>query len=142
MNKFIKYLLYFLVALAIILAIGWFAFLNVPKASSQGKTADFQLSSAELFQAFEQDEAAANTKYIGKIIELSGTIEDISEDEQGAAVVLLSAGEDALGGVLCTMELSEKEKTLAKQPGESIRLKGVCTGMLMEVVLNKGVLLE
>lgn len=141
MNKFVKYILYAIAAIIIIGGIAWFAFLNVPKASSQGKTADFKVPATELFQAFETDEAASNAKYIGKIIDVSGTIEEISTDEQGAAVVLLAGGGD-FGGVLCTLEPSQTEKIKAKDFGDDITIKGVCTGMLMEVVVNKGVIVE
>ena len=138
MNKFIKYLLYIIIAIALLGTMAWFAFLNVPKASSQGKTADFQLPATELYQAFEADEEASNAKYISKIIDVTGTIEEISTDEQGAAVVLLAGGD--FGGVLCTLEKSQSEKIKAKKLGDTITIKGVCTGMLMEVVLNKGVI--
>ena len=140
MNRFVKFLLYTIVAIALLGAIAWFAFLNVPKASSQGKTADFKLPATELYQAFETDEEASNAKYISKIIDVSGIIEDISTDEQGAAVVLLAGGD--FGGVLCTLEKSQSEKIKAKKLGDNITIKGVCTGMLMEVVVNKGVIVE
>lgn len=141
MNKFIKFILYAIVAILLLGGIAWFAFLNVPKASSQGKTAEFTVPAAELFQAFEADETASNAKYIGKIIDVSGTIEEITTDEQGAPVVLLAGGGD-FGGVLCTLESSQAEKIKAKSFGDQITIKGVCTGMLMEVVVNKGVIVE
>ena len=140
MNKFIKYLLYALVAIALLGTIAWFAFLNVPKASSQGKTAEFTVPATELFQAFEANEEASNAKYIGKIIDVSGTIEEITTDEQDAPVVLLAGGD--FGGVLCTLEGSQKEKIKTKKFGDQITIKGVCTGMLMEVVVNKGIIVE
>jgi len=135
MNKFIKYLLYALVAIALLGAIAWFAFLNVPKASSQGKTADFTLPATELFQAFDTDEAAGNAKYISKIIDVTGIIEEITTDEQGAPVVLLAGGGD-FGGVLCTLEKSQAAKIKGKDFGDEITIKGVCTGMLMEIPKN------
>ena len=141
MNKFLKFFLYAIIGLLLIGAIAWFAFLNVPKASSQGKTADFTLPATELYQAFETAEEASNAKYISKIIDVTGTIEDITTDEQGAPVVLLAGGGD-FGGVLCTLEKSQAEKIKAKDFGDAITNKGVCTGMLMEVVVNKGVIVE
>lgn len=141
MNKFLKYFLYVIVAVIILGGIAWFAFLNVPKASSKGKTAEFTIPATELFQAFEANETASNAKYIGKIIEVSGTIEEISTDEQGAPVVLL-AGAGDFGGVLCTLEGSQAAKIKTKDFGDEITIKGVCTGMLMEVVVNKGIIVK
>jgi len=45
-------------------------------------------------------------------------------------------------GVLCTLEMSEKEKISGKKVGELITVKGVCAGMLFEVVLNRCTLME
>lgn len=141
MNKFLKYSLYFLAILLVVSIIGYFAFMNAPKASSQGKTADFTMPATELYQAFEQDEETSNGKYIGKIIDVTGTIEEISTDEQGAPVILLASA-DGMGGVLCTLEPSQAEKVKGKDFGDEITIKGVCTGMLMEVVVNKGIVVE
>jgi len=55
---------------------------------------------------------------------------------------LLEANKDGIGGVLCTLEGSQKEKASKLEIGAMSKVKGVCTGMLMEVVLNKGVILE
>lgn len=141
MSGFIKKAFYVLAALVLAFIIGWFIFLNIPKASSEGKTADVQISVDELYTAFESDEAAANDQYIGKIVEVTGTITEITADEQGAPVVLLASG-SGMGGVLVTLEKDQKEKIDQQEVGGPITLKGVCTGMLMEVVLNKGVVVE
>ncbi|MEM1121831.1 MAG: hypothetical protein AAGJ18_15375 [Bacteroidota bacterium] len=141
MNKFLKFLLYFLGIVLVVGIISYYAFMNAPKASSQGKTADFTLPATELYQAFEQDEEGSNGKYIGKIVQVTGTITEISEDEQGAPVILL-AGVDGFGGVLCTLEASQAEKAAKKDLDDAVTIKGVCTGMLMEVVVNKGILVE
>ena len=140
MHKVLKFLLGSLLAILILSGIAWFSFLNVPKASSQGKTADFQLTATELFQAFESDEASSNAKYIGKIIDVTGTINEISSDEQGAPVLLLARGD--IGGVLCTLEKDQLDAINSKKLGDQITVKGVCTGMLMEVILNKGVFIK
>ena len=142
MNRVLKILLFLVLALAIVGAISYFSFMNAPKASSEGKKVDFTIAATNLYQQFEADEATSNTKYIGKIIEVSGTIGDITKDENGATVVLVEAGEEEMGGVLCTLEASQKEKSDKLNIGESVKIKGVCTGMLLEVVINKGVLVE
>lgn len=142
MNKFIKILLAFVLVLAIIGAIGYFSFMNAPKASVEDKKAEFTIAATALFEQFEADETASNTKYIGKTVEVSGTIGEISKDENDAPVLLLNAGEDGFGGVLCTLEGSQKEKASKLKMGQTIKVKGVCTGMLMEVIINKGTLIE
>lgn len=141
MSSAVKKVFYVLGAVVAAVIIGWVVFLNIPKASSQGKTADFQLAANELYRAFAEDEAAGNARYIGKVIEVSGTITAITSDEQDAPVVVL-ASESGMGGVLVTLEKDQQKAIAQKEIGAPITLKGVCTGMLMEVILNKGVVVE
>jgi len=141
MNKIGKYLLFAVLGLALIGAFSYFSFMNVPKASSKGKEVELSVTATELFQQFEQDEAASNTKYISKIIAVTGVIEEIEEDENDGVVLFLRTGDD-FAGVLCTLESTQKDKASSLKIGDSVTVKGVCTGMLMEVVINKGVLIE
>jgi hypothetical protein len=141
MNKALKYFLIAAVLMALIGAgIGYYLY-NAPVPGIENRKADFTLSSDALFSEFESDEAAANQKYIDKVIEVSGNIGEVSTDEKGSTVLILrEAG--AFNGVLCTLEDSQKEKASTLKKGDAVRLKGACTGMLMDVVLNKCVLVQ
>ena len=141
MNKVIKVLLIAVLALGIIGAISYFSFMNAPKASSKGKKIELSIPAAELFKAFEQDETASNAKYMSKIIAVTGIIDEIEEDRNGAPVLFLQTGAD-VAGILCTLESSQKEKASGLKTGDAVTVKGVCTGMLMEVVINKGILID
>lgn len=141
MNKSIKFLLIALLSLAIIGMISYFSFMNAPKASSKGKKIELSIPATELFQAFEQDEAASNEKYMSKIIAVTGILQEMEEDRNGAPVLFLQTGED-FAGILCTLESSQKEKAAVLKMGDPVTVKGVCTGMLMEVVINKGILID
>lgn len=136
MNKTLKYLLITLGIIGLLIALGLFSFYNAPKASVKEKAVDFTLSATELFQAYTENQAVADQKFIDQVMQVSGEIFEISEDQQGATVFLLATGENE-AGVLCTFELGEKSKITGKKVGDAITLKGVCTGMLMEVVLNR-----
>ena len=140
MNKISKYILFSLGGLVLIGVFSYLSFMNSPKASSKGKEVELSVTATKLFQQFEQDEAASNTKYLSKIIAVTGVIEEIEEDENGAPVLFLQTGDD-FAGVLCTLESSQKEKANSLKIGDAVTVKGVCTGMLMEVVINKGVLM-
>ena len=136
MNKTFKYLLIALGIIGLLIAVGLFSFYNAPKASVKEKAVDFTLSATELFQEYAENQAVADQKFIDQVMQVSGKIFEISTDQQGATVFLLSTSEND-AGVLCTFELGEKNKIANKKIGDAITLKGVCTGMLMEVVLNR-----
>lgn len=129
--------------MAIVLAIffGALTVWNAPKASVKSTPADFTLSATELFQEYSENQSVADKKFINQVVEVKGTIFEVSEDQQGATVFLLTTGETE-AGVLCTMELGETKKVKGKKVGDMITVKGHCTGMLMEVVLNRCTLME
>lgn len=86
--------------------------------------AGIKIKAAALYQAFIEDSAAANTKFIDKIVEVSGTVKSIGVNQQQQAVVTLQAGTgDA--AVNCTLE----QKDAVLKEGTAIILKGICTGM-------------
>lgn len=141
MNKKLRYFLFAIIGLGLLLIIGATLFFNAPKASVASISADYTLSSTELFQEYNENQSVADQKFINKVIEVSGTIFEKSTDQQGATVFILNADENA-GGVLCTMTLDDTPKVANKNVGDPITLKGQCSGMLMEVVLNRCTLVD
>lgn len=135
MKKFIKFIL----VLVVLLLVAYFVILNLPKSSVKNKEADFKLNATELYSAFEADEKKSNKLYIGKTIEVQGRYLSQNKDNQDATVVILDGG-GSLGGVLCTLEQGEESKLDEVNQGDMITIKGMCTGLLMDVVLNKCVI--
>ncbi len=103
---------------------------------SESKT-DLKATASELYASFQLDEASANTKYLGKIIEVSGTV-STSGVEDGATTVTLKSDSET-GGVSCKLDPLSKHTRTTFQEGEQITLKGICTGYLMDVVLERAI---
>ncbi|MBT8190040.1 MAG: hypothetical protein HKN67_09505 [Saprospiraceae bacterium] len=135
MKKFIKIILF----LIVVLLVAYFVVLNLPKSSVKNKDADFKLSATELYNAFEANEKKSNKLYIGKTVEVKGKFLTQNKDNQGATVVIMDGG-GSLGGVLCTLEQGQESKLSEIKQGDEITIKGMCTGLLMDVVLNKCVI--
>jgi len=133
-----KKLLYFIIALLLIAIIGYFIVMNLPKASVKNKDAAFTISAVDLYSAFGTNENQANIKYLGKTIAVDGIITDIDTDKNGSDVLFLKSNND-MNGILCTLEPGQKGDFKINQP---IKLKGMCTGFLQDVVLNKCVIIK
>ena len=99
-----------------------------------GAETDYALSANELFTAFETDEAAANEKYLDKVVGVEGTVKSVSKDEDGTISVTLSTAGDMFG-VICQLDNLSTPKRTEFEVGEKVAFKGICTGMLMDVVL-------
>lgn len=95
---------------------------------------DYIMTSPELFAAFETDEASANEKYLDKIIQISGKVASTTTDEEGQMSITLE-GDGLMFGVICKLDGLSEPKRKDFSQGEEIRLKGICSGMLMDVVL-------
>lgn len=124
---------------AVLLGIGvGFYLWNKPHQNMSRAEADFQLEAAALFTAFETDEAQANSRYLDKIIEVRGTITEVSAEQK---TVVLGA-ETSLFGIRCAWDEFSDAPFPDVQPGQLVTLKGTCSGFLGDVVLSRCVLVE
>lgn len=107
---------------------------NKPHENMDKAKTDVHLAANELFAAFSENEGAANSAYLDKVIAVKGVVREASKSADGLVKVTLESG-DEMFGVICQLdELSEHQRT-DFEVGETVTFKGKCTGMLMDVVL-------
>ena len=99
------------------------------------------ISAVALYKAYTNNEKRADKKYTGKVIQLTGEIDEIYSDENDEPVVVLRSKAGNLVSVV-TLESSEEEDITSYQEGDEITLKALCSGKLMEVTLNKGLIVD
>ena len=99
-----------------------------PRTTAASQQTDFALSADELYKQFETNETGASQKYVGKILEITGTVGEIQKTDSSFSVLLTA--KEAMGGVNCSM--ADAEKT-ALQQEKTITVKGKCAGFLMDV---------
>ena len=75
--------------------------------------------------AFRENEAAANARYLGKVIEVSGKVREVQRANRAITI--------QLDGVSCSFLPAAKPKL--PSTGEMIHIKGKCAGSLMDVSL-------
>jgi hypothetical protein len=103
-------------------------------ASVSHKKADFEIGSSILLQEFETDENEANELYLDKILLVHGPIESVSKDSIGISVYLKET--NAMSGVICSFDKNAADVGKLNK-GAIVKIKGICSGYLMDVVLNK-----
>lgn len=118
---------------------GWFQYQKAPPDIRKQK-AGIEISAVELLKTFQQDEVAANAKYVDKVLIVSGTVTNIQTDSSGQATVSLQTN-DLLAAVTCSF-YQDDEGVKKLKAGSLAHIKGICTGMLADVVLNKCSLVE
>jgi cold shock CspA family protein len=111
---------------------------NKPHINVAETSSDISLTSNKILNDFSSDENAANTKYLEKIIEVVGTISEL-KNENGKGIVTLKTNDD-FGNVLCHLSTEESKKINTLKEGQTIIVKGICKGYLMDVILVKCVI--
>lgn len=116
-------------------AVTVFLIYNKPHRSVADQEAAFKLSASELVAAFSADEGAADSLYGGKILEISGTLKEKILDD-GAAILLIGDTAEVIG-VSCFLRKEQEDIYSVPEVGGEVTVKGICNGLLMDVVLDK-----
>ena len=128
-----KILLGILVLVAIGGIVGYILY-NQPHRDIQRAEPDYTLSAPALYADFENAEATANERYLDKVIRVHGKVVELRTDDAGQTNVVLDGG-GILGGVICRSDPYSKTNLQNLNAGEEVIFQGLCTGMLMDVVL-------
>ena len=129
-----------ILVVVIALIIGVFAFSQYNKKHDDLKkaSADINISSTELFNAFSNNENEANTKYLNKIIEITGVVSKVERSDNSIQIFLETG--DPMFGINCDMDTGTSGFDV--HAGETVTLRGICSGYLMDVALSRCVLIE
>jgi len=108
---------------------------NKPHLDITEASADITISANNLMQDFSSDENTANTKYLDKIIQVKGVISETKIENEIGIITLKT--NDNFGSILCHLSKEATKKINTLKEGQTITVKGICTGYLMDVILVK-----
>lgn len=141
MNKNVKFKI---VGFLLLLIVGGGIFVgfmfNKPHTNVATSSADITVAAKDLFADFENDEVIANGKYLDQIIQVTGPVIKVTTVKDQ---MIVSIGDKQnFGSVKCHLTLAETQKKYVLKEGQTVTLKGICTGYLMDVILVKAVLVN
>jgi flagellar biosynthesis protein FlhB len=139
MNKKVIILLLFLAVAVLASVLIWKWVFRKAETDMASKKADIEIEAAGLARAYEMDETSANARYLGKVIVVTGKVTSLSKNDKSVSVYLKS--DENLSGVMCTFALESVNISHVSE-GLPVRIKGICDGYLMDVMLNKCSLVE
>jgi tRNA_anti-like len=118
-----KYVLLFLTGIVLVAAgMGYYLYhkpaIDVQNASGQ------KVVATELYAIFTKDSATAKKDYTHKILEVSGMVTLITENQRHQPVVLLKTNTEG-AAVNCTLEGTTGDI----KAGNSVSIKGICNGI-------------
>lgn len=131
--------LFFSVAILclIIIAATAFYWYQKPRTSLTNIKPAYTLSSKELYAAFQQDEKKANQQFLEKVIQVTGTVDNVQVTDSTISILLSG---DAMGGVNCSVRKSTGNEETIPAKGAAATVKGRCIGFLMDVNLVDAVI--
>lgn len=118
---------------------GFYEFFRTHKDLAKVKP-DFTLTVSDLSSAFENDEAAATKKYVDKVVQVTGPVASVETGSDSTINVTLR-DTDALSGVICSFQGKGIEDVSIKK-GDVAVIRGECSGVLLDVLLNNCVLIS
>lgn len=138
-----RYRFLLLSILLVVVAVGIYAYREYhrkPEALTE-VGADAALTADSLLAAYSTNEDAANKKFLGKILDVSGVIASMT-NEQDTVINILLGPEDGMSHVSCSVSATESSKLKSLAVGKAATIRGVCTGYLMDVELNRCVIVK
>lgn len=113
---------------------------NKPHRSVNRDEPAFRLTVPQLAEAYAQDEEKANTLYSGKVLEVEGTLKEMILSDS-TLILLMGEGSQALG-ISCYLNRDQKNKYRSLKRGGQVRVKGICNGLLLDIVMDKCILVQ
>ena len=93
------------------------------------------ITSDSLVAKYQADEKLANSIYLNKAVVVTGNLLSIDKNQEGKTTLVIGRT-DSFSNVSVTMS---SNLPIAQKVGESITIKGLCTGALSDVVITDGV---
>jgi DNA polymerase II small subunit/DNA polymerase delta subunit B len=103
--------------------------------------AGVSIDASQLLTVFETNEAEGNSKYLDKIIAVSGKVKSVEKNNQGHCTVILG-DENSMSSVRCSMDSVHQQEVASLATGTVITMKGACTGFNKDELLGSDVILN
>ena len=133
MKTYVKIALFVVSFIALSAILAALYLFNLKQTDMAKAKPDFILTATELQKEFEDNESTASARYINKILEVTGTIGSITQADSNNLNISLKTGSD-ISSVICTFPaIGDPSKF---KVGDEIKLRGECSGFLMDVLLN------
>ena len=98
------------------------------------------VSADSIIAAYENGETKANEIFLGKTILVNGIVTELKNDSDTLLNVMM--GSDGLHNVSCLLDNTQLENYKKCSVGKPVSIKGICTGFLADVELNRCVIIS
>jgi hypothetical protein len=140
-KKTIRNMLLITVLLVIAGAVYGYLEFNRKQKDTADLTPAISITATGIIKAFETNEKAATPTYNGKVIQVEGMVKEVVKVDRGFyTLVLGEAG--SMSSVRCSIDSTHSEEAAKVQKGQSISVKGICSGFISDEMLGSDVQLD
>jgi hypothetical protein len=124
--------IFFSAAFVIALLAAYVVYSNFLKTAPSMKKlkAEYSLQAVDLYNAFDSDEVSANAQYQNKVIEVTGEVILITNEEGFNPIISLK-----------TEGFGVEEELEEIQMNSTITIRGECIGMLLDVLIERSIII-
>jgi len=102
---------------------------------------DFIFEATELYDYYHANETESDSLYIDKIIQVTGHLAEVIKEEDGKYTLILR-DDMAFSGINCSMDKEFDNSIKELKTGDNVTVKGICAGILLDVILTRCVIVE
>ncbi|MGY5352499.1 OB-fold protein [Wenyingzhuangia sp. IMCC45533] len=106
---------------------------KVYRVDTRNLKTDSILKATDLTYSFIDNEIIANKKFKSKILEIEGTIKEISFKNNRHTIIIYGTAND--NHVICDMKNNSNQSISSIDIHKSIKIKGLCKGFLKDVIV-------
>lgn len=131
----IKKIVLILAVIGLVAAFIGYKMYNKPHVDTSVTPMMSDLTTEALITAFKENESEANAKYLDRMIGVTGKIISI-KSENNKTIIQLDAN-DPMSSIICTLDALRDDHRTDFKEGEIIHMKGLCSGYLSDVILDR-----
>lgn len=139
MNKLLKIAL-IVAAIGLVAAVlVWKFYINKPHQDIENATPAFSMTTEEIWKQFTTDEQKSGLTYNDKVIELTGTLGRVADNDSLVNVVFIMEADSMFGdkSISCEMLTKYNDEARKLSKGSAVKIKGYCAGYIGDLKLNK-----
>jgi len=139
MNKYLKIALIIAAFGLVAAALVWKFYVNKPHQDIENATPAFSMTTEELWKQFTTDEQKSGLTYNDKVIELTGTVGRVVDNDSLVTVAFIMEADSMFGDKSISCEMLSKYNAEAKalSKGATVKIKGYCAGYIGDIKFNK-----
>lgn len=139
MNKFAKIALLLIAIGGVAAFMVWKFYINKPHADIENTAPAYTLTAEQLWKAYTTNEKESGLKYNDKVIELSGTLGRVVDNDSLVTLAFVMEADSMFGDKSISCEMLKKYNNEAKllRPGTAVNIKGYCAGFIGDIKFNQ-----